>query len=207
MDRNHVWNLIDMYEEYKIYPIYEIFYILSIKNAANSAIISWERLNEIVTLDVKYILEETDEIISICENIVNQSAIISRYFFPVKDNRNKEKDRIHQLRGEKLRAYYLIDDNHILKNRAFRNYIEHFDENLDQFFNKKVAGDVFIGKVFFKSSAIMNIDYVFRGYIVDEFKFFSLDKQFLLPLIMEEIFRLYNLSLDFEEHGGRLKYK
>ena len=130
MSNNHQWKLIEGYEDWKIYPVYQVFYIESIKSSAESAIYSWEQINNIVT-DTELLKTEAIKLIDLSENIVNQSGIISRYFFPSRDNLNSEKNRIHQLRGEKLRSIYSIDEDNILTNRKFRNFIEHFDENLD----------------------------------------------------------------------------
>jgi len=199
MSNNHQWKLIEGYEDWKIYPVYQVFYIESIKSSAESAIYSWEQINNIVT-DTELLKTEAIKLIDLAENIVNQSGIISRYFFPSRDNRNSEKNRIHQLRGEKLKSIYSIDEDNILTNRKFRNFIEHFDENLDQFFNRSVAGQVIPKTIFWNSSDIDSVTYLFKAYVIQDFKFISLSQEIELPKLVEEIYRIYNLSLDILEY-------
>src|SRR5690606_24490626 len=133
MSSKHIWTKIEEYEDWKIYPIYKVFYYECLKTATYSAINSWEQINRIVeNLNPN---EVNLDLIDLAENIVIQAGIISRYFFPTKEKYNSDKNRIHQLRGEKLRELFLINENNVLANRKFRNYIEHFDENLDEFLN------------------------------------------------------------------------
>lgn len=199
MSNNHQWKLIEGYEDWKIYPVYQVFYIESIKSSAQSAIDSWEQINSIVT-DSELLKTEAIRLIDLSENIVNQSGIISRYFFPSRDNRNSDKNRIHQLRGEKLKTIYSIEKDNVLANRKFRNYIEHFDENLDQFFNQPVAGQIIPKTIYWNSSDINSVTYLFKAYVVQDFKFISLSQEIELPKLVEEIYRIYNLSLDILEY-------
>lgn len=195
--------LIEGYEEWKIYPLYEIFYIECIKSATESAISSWEELNIIIS-DSELLKHDGLKTIDLSENIINQAGIISRYFYPSR-YKKIEKDKIHQLRAEKLKTHYQIRENNILKNRKFRNYIEHFDENLDEFLNKPIAGNFIPKTLFWNSTQIDSTTYVFKAYVVNEFKFISLNQEIELPELVEEVYRIYNLCIDFSENGGRLK--
>jgi len=196
MYSNHKWKLIDGYEEWKIYPVYQVFYIECIKSSAESAISSWEKLNSIIS-DPELLKTEGITLLDLSENIVNQAGIISRYFFPSRDNRNVEKDRIHQLRSEKLKDLYLINNDNILTKRKFRNHIEHFDENLDKFLNNPVVGNIVPKTIYWSSSDINPITHLFKAYVVEEFKFISLNQEIELPKLIEEIYRIYNLSIDY----------
>lgn len=198
MYSNHKWKLIDGYEEWKIYPVYQAFYIECIKSSAESAILSWEKLNSIIS-DPELLKTEGITLIDLSENIVNQAGIISRYFFPSRDNRNVEKDRIHQLRSEKLKDLYVINNDNILTKRKFRNHIEHFDENLDKFLNNPVAGNIVPKTIYWSSSDINPITHLFKAYVVQEFKFISLNEEIELAKLIEEIYRIYNLSIDYLE--------
>ncbi|MEM7485458.1 MAG: hypothetical protein AAF348_09635, partial [Bacteroidota bacterium] len=115
------------------------------------------------------------------------------------------KNKIHILRGEKLKEYYGITDSNILKNRTFRNYIEHFDENLDEFLNNSIAGNIIPKTIFIESSEIDEITFVFKAYVLTEFKLISLNKQIELIPLMEEIYRIQNTCVDFSQNGGRLE--
>uniref|UniRef100_UPI004049C991 hypothetical protein n=1 Tax=Flavobacterium sp. TaxID=239 RepID=UPI004049C991 len=198
MNSNHKWKLIEGHEEWKIFPSHRVFYFECIKSSAESAISSWEKLNKIVSSHELF-KKEGIKLIDLSENIVNQSAIISRYFFPSRDNRNVEKDKIHQLRSQKLKDLYSINNENILTKRKFRNHIEHFDENLDKFLNDPVAGIIVPKTIFRNSDEITSITYLFKAYIVEEFKFVSLNEEIELTKLIEEVYRIYNLSVNLLE--------
>ncbi len=195
MNEKHNWKLIEGYEDWKIYPVYRIFYFECLKTAASSAIVSWEDINHIVTNQEAF-EEHHLMLIDLAENIVNQAGIISRYFFPTKDNRNPVKSKIHQLRGEKLRVLFSIDNDNILADRKFRNHVEHFDENLDKFLNQPVAGVIYPKTVFQNSAQISPIMHLFKAYVVSDFKYISLSQEIELPALVEEVYRIYNLTID-----------
>lgn len=198
MNSKHVWNKIEGYEDWKIYPVYQSFYLECLKSTTTSVIDSWEQINLIVENFKPN--EENLELIELAENIVNQSGIISRYFFPTRDKYNPDKNRIHQLRGEKLRELFSIDQNNILSNRKFRNYIEHFDENLDQFLNKPIAGNIYPKVIFINSNEINSLMYLFKAYVINEFKFISLNEEIEIFTLAEEIYRIHNLTINYLEY-------
>jgi hypothetical protein len=196
---NNNRTLIEGQEQWKIHPPYEVFYIECIKTASLNAIESWEALNEIIA-DENSLKTNAIETVDFAENIVNQAGIISKYFFPPSNN------LIHKLRGEKLKEAFKIDNNQNLSNRNFRNYIEHFDEKLDLFLNKTVAGNIIPPKTTYCASKEINeVTSVFKAFIISEFKFISLNEQIMLPKLVEEIYKVYNQCIDFSEKGGRLK--
>ena len=195
--------LIDGQEQWKIWPPYEVFYIECIKTASLNAIESWKALNEIVSDENLLKLNPIDTV-DLAENIVNQAGIISKYFFPPRSK--GQKNLIHKLRGEKLRDAFKIDDTNILKDRTFRDYIEHFDEKLDLFLNKSVAGNIIPPKaIYWASENINEVTYVFKAYIISEFKFISLNQQMILPKLVEEIYRVYNQCIEFIDNCERLR--
>lgn len=194
MNSKHVWTKIEGYEDWKIYPVYRIFYYECLKTATDSAIKSWEQINKIIENFNSD--EENLDLIDLAENIVNQAGIISRYFFPTKDKYNPEKNRIHQLRGERLRELFSISEDNVLANRKFRNYIEHFDENLDQFLNKPIAGNIYPKIIFINSNEVNSTMYLFKAYVVNEFKLISLNEEIEIYNLAEEIYRIYNLTLE-----------
>ena len=197
-------SIIEGQEEWKIWPPYEVFYIECIKTASFNAIQSWEALNEIVS-DENLLKTNAVDTVDLAENIVNQAGIISKYFFPPVDVK-KAKNLTHKLRGEKLRETFKIDDNQKLSDRTFRNYVEHFDEKLDLFLNKSVAGNIIPPKtVYWTSNDINEITIVFKAYVISEFKFISMNEKILLPTLVEEIYNVYNQCVEFLDNGGRLK--
>lgn len=195
--------LIDGQEQWKIWYPYEVFYIECIKVAALNAIESWEELNKIVS-DEHLLETNSIDTVDLAENIVNQAGIISKYFFPPRSN--GQKNLIHKLRGEKLRDAFKIDDTNILKDRTFRDFIEHFDEKLDLFLNKAVAGNIIPPKaIYWTSENINEVTYVFKAYVINEFKFISLNEHIVLPKLVEEIYKVYNQCIEFLDNGGRLR--
>jgi hypothetical protein len=189
--------------EWKIVPVHEVFYIECIRLASLAAIDSWESLNEIVKSET-LIKSDGLDLIDLTENIINQAAILSKYFYPPRIQGSK--NLIHRLRGEKLRSSYFIDDSNPLKDRTFRDFIEHFDEKLDEFLNGIVAGNIIPPKrLFWKSEDISEVTFLFKAFVVSEFKYISLSREIYLSPLMEEVYRIYNLSLDYLDNGGRLR--
>ena len=183
---------------WKIWPPYEIFYIESLLTLTGTAISDYEHLDTVITS--QELFDENPYIlIDLAENIINQAATISRYFWPTKPA------KIYRLRGEKLREKLLINDDNILKSRSVRNFIEHFDENLDEFLNKPIAGNFLPKSVVLNSNQLDNMTFVFRAYIVNEFKYRTLDREVCIIPIIKEIYRIHNLLVDFNVNGGGLK--
>jgi hypothetical protein len=128
---------------WKIWPPYEIFYIESLLTLTGTATSDYEYLDKVIT-NQELFDQNPYILIDLAENIINQAATISRYLWPT-----KQKPKIHRLRGEKLREKLLIGDDNILKTRSVRSFIEHFDENLDEFLNKPIAGNFLAKGIFF----------------------------------------------------------
>lgn len=190
--------LLPGYEDWKIWPPYEVFYIESLLTLTRTAISHYENLDAIIT-NQQLFDEDPNLLIDLAENIINQAAAVSRYLWPVR------KHRVHELRGEKLREALKIKPDNILFSRDVRNFIEHFDENLDKVFNKPVvAGNFHPSLVVFNSSELNEVTFVFRAYIVNEFKYKSFDRQVDIRPIVEEIYRIYNILIEFNQ-TGRLK--
>lgn len=179
----------------EIYPPYRIFYFECVKSAADSAIRSWEQINNIVTSQELFD-SQSITLIDLAENIVNQAGIISRYFYPSVERRNIDKNRIHELRSEKLRELFLVDKSSIIANRKFRNYIEHFDENLDQFLNQPIAGNICPKLILIDKNELDALTYIFKAFVVNQFTFISLSQEIDLIPLVKEIYRIYNVCVD-----------
>ncbi len=188
--------------QWKIWPPYEVFYIESLLTKTKSAIRDYELLDKVITTPTLF-EENPNILIDLSENIINQGAGISRFLFPAryKGTRN----RIHKLRGEKLREFLQVGEDNPLEHRFVRDYAEHFDEKLDIFLSKPIAGNFIPTRVVFDSQELDNFTFVFRAYIVNEFKFICLEKQICILPIIKEIYRIHNLLIGFINNGGRLK--
>jgi hypothetical protein len=188
--------------EYGIWPPYEILYIESLLSKTKIAITDYETLDEIISDQKKFDIDSL-KLIDLAENIINQGAAISRYLFP---SRNRGTNgRKHKLRGEKLRKSLKIVENNPLEHRFVRDYAEHFDEKLDKFLDKPIAGNFIPLKVVLNAKELDEITFVFRAYIVNEFKFICLEQKIDIRPIIQEIYRIHNLLIDFKDTGGRLK--
>ncbi|TRX35363.1 hypothetical protein FNW52_11625 [Flavobacterium sp. ZT3R18] len=184
-------------EKFKIFPLHEVFYIECVISAAESAIRSWEELNKIIS-NSELLVGNGLKTIDLSENIINQAGIISKYFYPPSNK------GIHKFRSEKLRESYDIDNFNLLEERGFRNHIEHFDERLDKFLKDCGAGVIIPKRLFKTSEEIDSIINVFKAYVINDFKLISLSQEIELKPLVEEIYRVYNLSIDFIENRGRL---
>jgi len=194
--------ILEEQEKWKIWPPYEIFYIESLLTKTKTAIANYEFLNKVITTP-KLFEENSNILIDLAENIINQGAGISRYLFPAryKGTRNK----IHKLRGEKLRDFLQIDQGSPLEHRFVRDYAEHFDEKLDVFLSKPIAGNFIPSAIVNDSNELDNVTFVFRAYVVNDFKFICLEKEICILPIIKEIYRIHNLLFDFRKNGGRLR--
>jgi hypothetical protein len=182
------------YEEWKIWYPYEVFYIESILTITRTAISEYEYLNMIIT-DQALFDKNRFILIDLSQNIINQAASLSRYFWP------SSKHRVCQLRGEKLREKLNIETNNILEDRSMRNFVEHFDENLDKFLNKPIAGNIIPSYVGFSIEEINEISFVFRAYFINEWMFKSLNKEIKIMPIIKEIYRIHNLLVESNDKG------
>lgn len=110
-------------DEPTIWPPFQAFYIQSMLFNSSSAVRSIARLesifgklpehpthDDILQLPVKAILNEL-------QNMVLQSAALSRYFWPVRKG--------HEARGTSLREAFDVDESSPLFNRDLRNALEH----------------------------------------------------------------------------------
>lgn len=186
-------------DDWKIWPPYEVFYIESLLTLTRTAISDYEYLDKIITSQNLFNLNPYI-LIDLAENIINQGATISRYFWPT-----RQQTKIHRLRGEKLREKLLINEDNILKSRSVRNFVEHFDENLDEFLNKPIAGNFLPKSIVFNSNELDEATFVFRAYIINEFKYRTLDREVCIIPIVKEIYRIHNILVDFNENGGRFR--
>jgi hypothetical protein len=137
-----------------------------------------------------------DETLNHLQNIVGMGAALSRYFWPSRS--------VHEGRGKLLRQRFKITEASSLRMRELRNAIEHFDERLDAYLSKGIAGVIiphYIG-CSLKSDGIPG--HLFRAYYVDTGEFEVLGQRFHIPPLVEEIKRINQLLHYSEKTGGRL---
>jgi hypothetical protein len=179
-------------ELFSINPPYRVFYTLSISFCTASAVRSiqavadvMEHLESVVGADP---LENIDShaVLDELQNIIVQGAAVSRYFWP------SNKD--HDARGRQLRRQFQVTEDSPLKSRDLRNMIEHFDEKLDHYLAKGIAGYI-IPHYFGPQGKRDGVpEHFFRAYFVDVGVFEILGKRYEIEPIARELWRLHELS-------------
>lgn len=183
-----------MNDDYKIWFPHEVFYIESLLSITrtvmcekNVTIIFLEEIENKNFKNQKLLIDSV-------QNIINQSALISRFFWPV------SKESVHKKRGQKLRQVYGITESNLLKNRDVRNFIEHFDEKLDLYLNQFITGLIIPSYVGPRIS--LEAKHLFRAYFIDEAIFKILDLEYAIIPIVDEIERIHFL-LENDMKTGR----
>jgi hypothetical protein len=186
--------------EFELHPFNEVFYIESLLNKTRALFHDVELLNHIWK-NGNHDYKNDDIILDLFQNIIINTGGISRFFWPSK-NRG-----VYKIRSEKLREIYQVNSSCVLKNRKMRNFIEHFDENLDIFLNKFTNGLVipkYVGPI-----SYINDDtrIFFRAYFYDIQVFKMLNVEYEIKPIINEINRIHKILLLQQENGGRFLIK
>ncbi|MBO9564225.1 MAG: hypothetical protein J7621_15685 [Niastella sp.] len=101
--------------------------------------------------------------------ILVSAANVSKILWPAKQYRK---------RGERLRQILQVENNNLLSDRKFRNHFEHYDERIEEWFNKQPNGayvDLAMNPSFQRNSFTnchrgydsFNNTLIFRGEILD----------------------------------------
>ena len=181
-----------------IWPPHEVFYIESLLSITRTALINLSQLQ--YCLDEVYYERPVneDQMLDFVQNIISNAGALSRYFWP---SSNKP---IHKNRAAKLRASCDILEDNPLKDRKVRNFVEHFDENLDSFLAKMLAGFIVPSYVGLKPQNQQVPPKFFRAYYLDKATFCSLDMEYDMMPIIKEINDLHKRLEKFKDSGGRL---
>lgn len=83
-------------------------------------------------LKVAYDNSDKIEVWSSIQSILGSTANVSKILWPA---RKEYKER-----GKRLRQILNVQDDNILSERKFRNYFEHYDEQIDEWFKNKEGG-------------------------------------------------------------------
>jgi len=104
-------------------------------------------------------LGNASAILNAVQNIAQQGAALSRYFWPM---HNREP---HLAGAKQLRIGLKVPDDGPLRDRTLRNQMEHFDEELDRFCRTTVVGHTlpqYVGPLLSSSSVPLHL---FRAYL------------------------------------------
>ena len=170
----------------KTFPPCRIFYVWSMKFVTEAAIRSANAAYETLQ-QTDGATRQGDEaaILNHLQNVIGIGAALSRYFWPVRPARRQ--------RGELLRAQFNVTDASPLKSRQLRNEIEHFDEKLDMYFSRTVAGVIipqYIGP-YLENGGVPG--HFFRAYYTDRGVLEVLGNEFNIMPLVEEIRRIDGL--------------
>ena len=191
-------------EDFGIWPPYEAFYIESMLLISSSAVEYSQRLSTIFDNQAGLENITSDDVLDWLQNIIIQAAALSRYFWPAK-NKDKKLDKLHKKRGQHLCVAFGMNEKSPLKNRSLRNQIEHFDEHMDIFLAKPVAGNFipkYVGRLP-KDDGVPT--YIFRAFYTDVSIFEILGKRYEVKPIVDEIRRIHNRLMGFASAGYRMK--
>lgn len=175
----------------------QLFYLSSMHTVCESASRSYHFVSSVMSEDSPEV--NMNAFLDELQNIVQQGAMLSRYFWP-SAVRDPLKNAIHQQRGEFLRKAFNVSDDSPLKNRRLRNLIEHFDEYLDVYLSQTVAGRIvpeFVGHEPERSVPI----HFFRAYFTELGIFEILGNRFELVPVVEEIEQVFQLLLQHLDRG------
>lgn len=185
--------------EFEIHPFNEVFYIESLLNKTRSILNDVETLNDIFKNEY-YDCQNDDMVLDLFQNIILNAGGISRFFWPPKNTGH------YKIRAEKLCEVYNMNDSNLLKDRKMRNFIEHFDENLDDFLKEFVSGIVmpkYVGPITYVDDSRI----FFRAYFYDKQIFKMFNVEYEIKPIIAEIKRIHEILLLQLENGGRFILK
>lgn len=187
-----------------IWPPYQAFYIHSMLFCTASALRSVSLLNK----NLEKLLEtkcspgegafRQRAVLDSLQNIVNQGAALSRFFWPSRQGVNG----VHKNRAEHLRKALRIGEDNILRDRTLRNDLEHFDEQLDRHLQGHVVGHVipeYVGPTSERTGVPVH---VFRAFYADAGVFEMLGKRYKVEPIADEIGRIHDLLVEREGTGS-----
>lgn len=190
-------------EQPSIWPPFQAFYIQSMLFNSTSAVRSIARLEWIFSKLPEQITEEdirrlpTKEILNELQNMVLQSAALSRYFWPVRKG--------HEARASQLRETFDMSERSPLFNRDLRNALEHFDERLDHYLTTGIVGYVFPEYVGEKPEEDGVPGHFFRAYFLDTGEFHLLNEEFEIQPLADELIFVHHHLTTLDKNGGMLR--
>ena len=129
------------------------------------------------------------------QNIALHGAALSRYFWPARSG--------HEGRAKELCIAFAVDDSSPLKSRDLRNAMEHFDENMDDYLSPGIIGNILPCYIGPQPKDIQSPRHYFKAYYTDIGVFDVLGKRFTIEPMINEIIRIHNLLIQFQESGLR----
>jgi hypothetical protein len=177
------------HDAFGIWPPHQALYFESMAFVTASAVQSVRELNDALEVWSSCSEEEIthfnlERILNPVQNIIQQGAALSRYFWPSDESSRRVK------RARFLQEQILVSEESALKSRTLRNIIEHFDEKLDDYLAKEIAGQIipqFVGDLSGDREVPIH---VFRGFDPATATFEILGKKFDIQPIVAEIMQI-----------------
>jgi hypothetical protein len=188
-----------MDEQVDIWPPHEVFYLESMLSVTRMAMVTLSQL--------QYCLDELDagktvddnRVLDLVQQLISSAGAVSRYFWP------SVAKGIHGRRAERLKAALGITEENPLKNRKVRNFMEHFDENLDDYLSKMLSGVIipsYVGdKPEVNGGLLPNF---FRAYYIQESTFCVLGLEYDMMPVVYELTELHKKLIESNSDGGKL---
>jgi hypothetical protein len=188
-----------------IHPPLEAFYIHSLLYSSSRCLEAFERYRHYKSNN-----SNPEYLISITQEAVGHAAALSRFFWPSpqgkKDQPNVKK--LKEARGKKLRSSFKLNKTSVLFNRELRNAWEHFDERLDLYLLENDSG-MFFPSCIVDSHKLADdpIGHVFKLLDPEAECLVLMGEKYFFAPIRDEVERIYRLCLEFDNHGGKLKFE
>lgn len=181
-DENYRRQVVNITLEDGIFPMFEAFYIEAIIYSAGRAEDAFSRLETAVEQ-----VRDPEVVIAIAHEALTHVAGLSRFFWPA-SNRDSDKDRLYKARAKKLRNSFGVDESSALHNRELRNALEHFDEYLDDFLLRNLAGHYYPSSRVGSISELDNkLTHVFRFLDPEQHIFVLFGKEYSFALFRNAI--------------------
>jgi hypothetical protein len=192
-------------DESSIWTPYQVFYIQSMLFNTSSALLACDRASkytEAISNQKIGPQDRKDELLDALQNFINHSGAVARYFFPSYGGMKKDKKDIHQKRADHLRQVFFVGEASPLYDKQLRNAIEHFDERLDRYLEQGMVGEIFPSLILNKPQKTQVPHHIFRAYYLNDNIYQVLGERHSIQPILDEIIRIHELLVKFDENGG-----
>lgn len=189
--------IIENYEG--IAPEHEAFYIYSILYSAERALSAFDRYEELIKKKANVTI-----LISTIQEAIGHAGALSRYFWESRMGPKSTK-KLNEKRANKLRDKFGLVGTSPLKDRSLRDEWEHYDERLDIFLIKNIAGNYFPTPILDRHTlADEPCGKIFKLLDIEAHCLVLLGKKYFFIPIRQEVLKVYNYAMCAIENGCRL---
>jgi hypothetical protein len=186
-----------------IVPYFEVMFLHSMLYASGRSLESFERFARLE--DPR---DDPEYAASVIQEAVGHAAAVSRFFWPAAARKREPEAlrKLRDLRGQRLRAAFVITDESPLASRNLRNAWEHFDERLDRYQLQTDSGILLPGCLI-ENHGIADdpAGYTFKVLDPEAECLVLLSERFFYGEIRDEVARVHRIALEADRNGGRLR--